>query len=97
VLLAALAGHGVLAKYLYAYPPRGFPAGEAETGAYLMYYGGALVEAALITVFCGQEYAVPTGAARSCRRSVSSGCPAARLRHAVSSRSARSSKKQTSP
>ncbi|TDK24026.1 cytochrome c oxidase assembly protein [Arthrobacter crusticola] len=57
VLLAALAGHGVLAKYLYAYPPPGVPAGEAETGAYLMYYGGALAEAALITVFCAQEYA----------------------------------------
>ncbi|MBJ2121364.1 cytochrome c oxidase assembly protein [Arthrobacter sp. MSA 4-2] len=57
VLLAALAGHGVLAKYLYAYPPPGVPAGQAETGAHLMYYGGALVEAALITVFCAQEYA----------------------------------------
>ncbi len=57
VLLAALAGHGILAKYLYATPPPGVPAGQAETGAYLMYYGGALVEAALITVFCAQEYA----------------------------------------
>ncbi|WP_294563844.1 cytochrome c oxidase assembly protein [uncultured Arthrobacter sp.] len=56
VLLAALAGHGVLAKYLYAYPPPGVPTSQAETGAYLMYYGGALVEAALITVFCAQEY-----------------------------------------
>ncbi|WP_201291435.1 cytochrome c oxidase assembly protein [Arthrobacter zhaoguopingii] len=57
VLLAALAGHGILAKYLYAYPPPGVPAGQAETGASLMYYGGALVETALITVFCAQEYA----------------------------------------
>ncbi|MHA7264632.1 cytochrome c oxidase assembly protein [Arthrobacter sp. TMN-37] len=57
VLFAALAGHSVLAKYLYAFPPPGVPAAQAQAGAYLMYYGGTVAEAALITVFCAQEYA----------------------------------------
>jgi putative membrane protein len=56
VLIASAASHSVLAKYLYAYPPAGIPAPEAEAGAQLMYYGGAWVEAAVIVVFCAQWY-----------------------------------------
>ncbi|MFC0851999.1 cytochrome c oxidase assembly protein [Halalkalibacter oceani] len=56
VLLLALAAHGILAKYLYAYPPEGVPPAEAEAGAMLMYYGGDLIDAVLIFLFCAQVY-----------------------------------------
>jgi putative membrane protein len=49
-LVVFLAAHGVLAKFLYAHPPAGVPGGEAERGAMLMYYGGDLVDAALLVL-----------------------------------------------
>jgi putative membrane protein len=55
-LVAFLAAHGILAKYLYAHPPAGVPAGEAERGAMLMYYGGDLVDAVLIVLLCREWY-----------------------------------------
>lgn len=56
VLILSLAWHSILAKYLYAHPPNGVSAVEAETGAMLMYYGGDLVDAAIIFVLCWQWY-----------------------------------------
>jgi putative membrane protein len=56
VLVAFLAAHDILAKHLYAYPPMGVSAAQAHTGAQLMYYGGDLLDLALITIFCWQWY-----------------------------------------
>lgn len=56
VLVTALAGHGILAKYLFAHPPAGVPAVEAESGSMLMYYGGDIADAVIIVVLCLQWY-----------------------------------------
>ncbi|MEV6491315.1 cytochrome c oxidase assembly protein [Actinoplanes sp. NPDC051633] len=56
VLIAFLAAHGILAKYVYAHPPAGVPAAAAEAGAQLMYYGGDLIHLAVIAIFCHQWY-----------------------------------------
>jgi putative membrane protein len=50
VLILALAGHGILAKHLYAYPPAGVAGPPAETGAMIMYYGGDLVDLVIMIV-----------------------------------------------
>jgi putative membrane protein len=55
-LLAFLASHAILAKYLYAHPPVGVPVPDAENGAELMYYGGDVADLALVVVFCWQWY-----------------------------------------
>jgi putative membrane protein len=52
VLVAALAAHGILAKYLYTRPPPGLGVGGAETGAMIMYYGGDAVELVVIILLC---------------------------------------------
>jgi putative membrane protein len=57
VLVGFLAGHGVLAKFLYAYPPAGVAPEAAELGAMLMYYGGDLVDVAIL-VLCGRRWYV---------------------------------------
>jgi putative membrane protein len=59
-VVAFLATHDTLAKYLYAHPPTGVPAGQAETGGQLMYYGGDLLDLILIVVFCWQWYTATT-------------------------------------
>ena len=56
VLVVALAGHGILSKYLYAYPPTGVFPSQAETGAMLMYYGGDIIDAVIIVILCLQWY-----------------------------------------
>jgi len=56
VLVVAMAAHAILAKWLYAHPPAGFPIEQAEAGARLMYYGGDAVDLLLITIFCAQWY-----------------------------------------
>ena len=56
VLVLSLAWHSILAKYLYAHPPIGVPADEAQTGAVLMYYGGDLIDAVIIFILCWQWY-----------------------------------------
>lgn len=48
VFIFALAGHGILSKFLYAYPPQGVPVEEARLGAMLMYYGGDAVDLVII-------------------------------------------------
>ena len=52
VLVGSLAAHGILAKFLYAHPPAGVPAADAERGAVLLYYGGDAVDLVLITLLC---------------------------------------------
>ena len=56
VLVAAIAGHGILAKYLYAHPPDDIPLTEAQSGSMLMYYGGDIADAFLIGILCLQWY-----------------------------------------
>ncbi len=56
VLLAALAGHGILSKHLYAHPPAGVPAAQAEFGSMLMYYGGDIIDAILIFLLFTEWY-----------------------------------------
>jgi putative membrane protein len=55
-LLAFLAAHAILAKYLYGHPPAGVPGPDGRSGAELMYYGGDLADLALVTIFCWQWY-----------------------------------------
>lgn len=56
VFICALAGHGILSKYLYANPPTGVEAAAAQEGAVLMYYGGDLVDLILIVLLCWRWY-----------------------------------------
>ncbi|WP_245832966.1 cytochrome c oxidase assembly protein [Oceanobacillus timonensis] len=56
ILIAALAGHKILSKVIYAYPPEGVPRAEAETGGMLMYYGGDAVDILIIIILCYQWY-----------------------------------------
>lgn len=56
VLILALGGHKVLSKWIYAHPPAGVARAEAESGAMLMYYGGDVIDAALIALLCWQWY-----------------------------------------
>jgi putative membrane protein len=60
VLLIGMAAHSILAKTIYAYPPAGVPAGQAETGAVLMYYGGDAIDLLIICVLCFQWYKAGT-------------------------------------
>lgn len=56
VFVLALAGHGILSKYIYAQPPNGVPAAQAETGGMLMYYGGDSIDLVLILILCFQWF-----------------------------------------
>lgn len=56
VLILSLAAHGILSKYIYAYPPVGVSIEQAELGGMVMYYGGDIVEIGLICLFCHQWY-----------------------------------------
>lgn len=56
VLVASAAAHNVLAKSLYADPPPGVPQAAGEAGALVLYYGGGLVELALVILLCRQWY-----------------------------------------
>lgn len=50
VFVAAVAGHAILAKAIYAHPPIGVPEFQAQTGAMLMYYGGDAVDGLLLFI-----------------------------------------------
>jgi len=52
VFIIALAGHGILTKYIYAHPPLGVSKEQAESGAMLMYYGGDAIDIILIFILC---------------------------------------------
>lgn len=56
VLIASLAAHKILSKSIYANPPAGISQEQAEAGGKLMYYGGDLVELAIIFILCWQWY-----------------------------------------
>ncbi|MDG5472289.1 cytochrome c oxidase assembly protein [Jeotgalibacillus sp. ET6] len=56
VLIAALAGHGILSKYIYANPPAGVAPQQAESGGMLMYYGGDAIDVMIIIILCYQWY-----------------------------------------
>lgn len=52
VLVLALGGHCMLAKYIYAYPPVGVATADAQYGGMLMFYGGDLIDAVIIFMLC---------------------------------------------
>ncbi|WP_368505756.1 cytochrome c oxidase assembly protein [Alkalihalophilus sp. As8PL] len=56
VLVLALAGHGILSKYIYANPPQGVERAQAESGGMLMYYGGDAVDIIIIFILCLHWY-----------------------------------------
>ncbi|WP_338470725.1 cytochrome c oxidase assembly protein [Niallia sp. XMNu-256] len=66
VMVLSLAGHGILSKWIYAHPPVGVAARDAEVGAMIMYYGGDAVDLILVIVLCYQWYraARPRGLSR---------------------------------
>lgn len=66
-LIAFIAAHSVLAKWLYAHPPAGVEAADAQAGAQLMYYGGDIVDVILIVLVFAGWYAAtrPRGRAVS--------------------------------
>ncbi|MFL0422201.1 cytochrome c oxidase assembly protein [Kocuria rhizophila] len=58
VLVLFIAAHSILAKWLFAHPPAGVAPADAEVGAQLMYYGGDVVDVALIVLlFLGHHRA----------------------------------------
>ncbi|MFD0829310.1 cytochrome c oxidase assembly protein [Neobacillus sp. M.A.Huq-85] len=56
VLVITIAGHDILAKYIYTHPPANVPVRQAETGGVLMYYGGDIIDLILIIIFCFQWF-----------------------------------------
>lgn len=52
ILILAFAGHKILAKSLYAMPPAGVAVRDAEQGAMIMYYGGDVIDLAIILLLC---------------------------------------------
>lgn len=56
VLIIALAGHGILSKYLYTHPPAGIPFEQAKQGSMMMYYGGDIIDLILIFILCLQWF-----------------------------------------
>lgn len=56
VLVLALAGHGILSKYIYSHPPSNVPLEQAQLGGMLMYYGGDAIDLILIFTFCLHWY-----------------------------------------
>ena len=56
VLVGFLALHAILSKHIYAHPPAGVGAAEAQEGAQLMYYGGDYIDLMLIALLCLDWY-----------------------------------------
>lgn len=56
VLVAFIALHSILAKWLYAHPPAGVEASDAQAGALVMYFGGDAVDLALIVLLFAGWY-----------------------------------------
>ncbi|MDN4606688.1 cytochrome c oxidase assembly protein [Sporosarcina highlanderae] len=56
VFILALAGHGILSKFIYAYPPAGVIEEQSRIGAMLMYYGGDAVDLLLIFILFKHWY-----------------------------------------
>lgn len=70
VFVLALAGHGILSKWIYAHPPIGVAARDAEVGAMIMYYGGDMVDLILIILLCFRWYRAVRPRSVSTHRSV---------------------------
>jgi len=64
-LILAAAGHSILSKAIYAYPPVGVPREAAEQGGMLMYYGGGAVELVLMFALCAHWYSCVSPSPRS--------------------------------
>ncbi|WP_091230060.1 cytochrome c oxidase assembly protein [Microbacterium sp. 3J1] len=56
VLIAFIALHSILAKWLWAHPPAGVDVVDARTGAQVMYYGGDAIDVVLIVLLLGGWY-----------------------------------------
>ncbi|KAB2335668.1 cytochrome c oxidase assembly protein [Bacillus mesophilum] len=56
VFVAALAGHGILSKFIYGNPPNGVPADQAELGGMVMFYGGDIIDVMIIYILCMQWF-----------------------------------------
>ncbi|WP_430786579.1 cytochrome c oxidase assembly protein [Virgibacillus flavescens] len=56
VFVCALAGHGILSKYIYANPPENISIEEAKSGGKVMYYGGDLIDLVIIFILCLHWY-----------------------------------------
>lgn len=56
VLVIALAGHSILAKYIYVHPPNEVLLEQAEFGSMLMYYGGDIIDIIIIYILCLQWF-----------------------------------------
>lgn len=56
VFVVALAGHGILSKYIYVHPPHGVLLEQAKKGGMLMYYGGDLIDSVIICILCTQWF-----------------------------------------
>lgn len=56
VLLAALAAHSILSKYIYAHPPGNVLTTQAKSGGMIMYYGGDAIEVGLVCILCYQWF-----------------------------------------
>lgn len=56
VLIAFIAAHSILAKWLYAHPPAGVDISDAQFGAQLMYYGGDAVDVLLVVLLFAGWY-----------------------------------------
>lgn len=56
VLIAFIAAHSILAKWLYAHPPAGVEVTDGQAGAHLMYYGGDAVDVVLIVLLFAGWY-----------------------------------------
>lgn len=57
VVIGFVAAHSALAKWLYAHPPAGVGAADGRVGAQLMYYGGDVVDVAIIVLLFSGWYA----------------------------------------
>ncbi|MFC7687558.1 cytochrome c oxidase assembly protein [Ureibacillus sp. GCM10028918] len=56
LLIMSMAAHGILSKWIYANPPAGIDAAEAQQGGMLMYYGGDAIEIVLVIILCYQYF-----------------------------------------
>lgn len=83
VLVAFIAAHSILAKWLYAHPPAGVGAADARSGAQLMYYGGDAVDVMLIVLLFAGWYSAtrPRHPSREPHSQLPPAAPAASPRH----------------
>ncbi|UAL47630.1 cytochrome c oxidase assembly protein [Sutcliffiella horikoshii] len=56
IFILALAGHGILSKFIYSRPPMGVPVEQAERGSMIMYYGGDVIDGIILFILCLQWY-----------------------------------------